>query len=69
MNIPMLPDEGYDEWLKRVRYAAGEITRSASDMGTQIHRAFERNQLAGQGADVRRNRRRQGARRRREPPI
>lgn len=51
MTTPMLPDEGYDEWLKRVRYAAGEITRSASDMGTQIHRAFE--QLAtGAGREL-----------------
>ena len=51
MTTPLLPDEGYDEWLKRVRYAAGEITRSASDMGTQIHRAFE--QLAtGAGREL-----------------
>ena len=41
MTTPMESDEGYDEWLRRVKYKAGEISRTASDFGTQVHRAFE----------------------------
>ena len=48
MHTPMLPDESYDEWLKRVRYSAGEISRTTSDFGTQVHRAFE---ALSKGAD------------------